>query len=657
MRSYGAIAHRSFGAVKNRVARSETLSWHIAVAVICLLLLLPLTSIFILSLTPDTHIWPHLVRSVLFGEVELWALVLAAVGIICTALSFVEKSHYDRLIGVVFSASGRSDDVVDFFDKYVNRHMFRYCGIAVFFFAVSFMPGAVPETVTLMAGVGGTTLVVGTLTAWLVTMYTFPGKRLFDWLLLIPLAMPTYIIAFCYVELLDYSGTLQTTLRDAFGFHNASDYWFPRIRSESGAIFVMSFVLYPYVYLAARASFIQQSICVLEVARTLGRTPVGTFISVALPLARPALVAGAALALMECLNDIGAVEYFGVNTLTLSIYATWLERSSLSGAAQIASVMLIFVIGLFIAERRARQGQSYHHTTGRYRAISEQSLTGVRGWSASIFCFLPILFGFVLPVCVLVQSAFAFSDDVVSSSFWQAARNSIVLSSTAALVTVAFALVLSYARRVAPSPFIKTMFRLTGLGYAIPGTVVAVGLLIPLASFDNWVDGIFRSVFGLSTGLILSGTTFAIVLAYTVRFLSVSNGNLEAGLQRISPNLDAASRSLGAGSFKTLWRVHLPMLRPALGTAALLVFVDSMKELPATLLLRPFNFDTLATHVYNFASLEQFEEAGLAALMIVAIGLLPVILLSRAIVVGRPGSEESPSFAYRLLRRARKFVR
>lgn len=505
------------------------------------------------------------------------------------------------------------------------------------------LPDAVWQTFLLMAGVGFLTLLIGTGTAWLVTMYRFPGRGIFDWLLLVPLAMPTYIIAFCYVELLDYSGTLQTVLRDIFGWSSARDYWFPQIRSQGGAIFVMSFVLYPYIYLNARATFIQQSICTLEVARTLGRTQFGVFWSIALPMARPALAAGLALALMECLNDIGAVEYLGVNTLTVSVYTTWLERSNLGGASQIASVMLIFVIILFTWERKARKGQQYHSTTGHHRQIPEEKLGGAKGWLASFICFLPILIGFLAPVTVLLQSSIKFADESMSGPFWQAARNSLYLSAGTAITAISLALVLAYARRVAPTAFIKPAFRISGLGYAIPGTVLAIGVLIPLAAFDNSLDDFMRTTFGISTGLLLSGSTFALILAYTIRFLAVSNGAVESGLKRISINLDSASRALGESAFGTLKRIHLPMLKPALGTAALLVFVDTMKELPATLLLRPFNFDTLATHVYNFASLEQFEESALAALTIVLFGLAPVILLSKTIASGRAGHKSSGS--------------
>lgn len=500
------------------------------------------------------------------------------------------------------------------------------------------LPGAVQRTLWLMLGVGVLTLVIGTGTAWLVTMYRFPGRRVFEWLLLLPLAVPTYIIAFSYLELMDYSGIVQGTLRAAFGWRNAKDYWFPDIRSLGGAIFVMSMVLYPYVYITARASFLAQSVCVLEVARTLGRSAARTFWDVALPLARPALAAGLALALMETLNDIGAVEFFGVRTLTVAVYDTWLDRNSLAGAAQIACIMLAFVFVLLAMERYLRSQRRYHHTTGRYRYLPEDTLDGGLGILAFLACALPVLFGFLLPGSVLLHNAIVHLASGLSPEFGRAALNSLALAAAAAAFAVIVAVLLGYARRQSRSRIVRAVSIVPAISYAVPGTVLAIGLLIPLASLDNFVDQIMRSVFGINTGLLLSGSAFAIVLAYTIRFLAASLGAVEAGLSKISRNTDAAARTLGASPRETLFRVHLPLLRPALGAAALLVFVDSMKELPATLLLRPFNFDTLATQVFTLASLYRYEEAGLAALTIVVASLAPVFLLHGMIVAGRPGS-------------------
>jgi iron(III) transport system permease protein len=499
------------------------------------------------------------------------------------------------------------------------------------------LPGSVITTIGLLLGVGILTIVTGTGTAWLVTMYRFPGSGMFKWLLLVPLAVPTYLSAFSYMELWDYSGWIQSGLRASFGWQSARDYWFPEIRSLGGAIFVMSFVLYPYVYLTARASFIQQSICILEAGRVLGRSRIGVFTSLGLPLARPAIAAGVTLALMECLNDIGAVEYFGVNTLTVSVYSTWLERGSLAGAAQIACVMLVFVFGLLWMERASRKRQLFHHTTGRFREIPAPKLRGWAGFWAMIACVLPVSLGFFMPAAVLFSATVQFWEDAFTGAFFAALRNSVLLAASAALIAVVIGLALAFACRVTSAPVIKWATRLASIGYAVPGTILAIGILIPLAGVDNAIDGFARDVFGVSTGLLLSGTAFALVFTYVVRFLAISYGSIESGYSKLSPHLDYAARTLGRTATDTLREVHLPLLRPALGAAALLVFVDAMKELPATLLLRPFNFDTLATHVYTLTSLDLFEEAAPAALMIVATGLLPVIILHKIIAAGRPG--------------------
>jgi iron(III) transport system permease protein len=504
--------------------------------------------------------------------------------------------------------------------------------------ATTVLPGSFYRTALLAIGTETIAIIVGTASAWLVTMYRFPGRELLDRLLVLPLAVPTYIVAYCYVDLLDYAGPAQTGLRSLFGWEHASDYWFPQMRSLGGAVFVFAAVLYPYVYLAARASFAQQSVCVLEVARTLGRSPLGAFVEVALPLARPAIFAGAALVVMECFNDLGAVQYLGVETLSASIYATWMQRSNLGGAAQLAVVMLLLIALVLAIERRARGGARTHHTTGRYRAIPFQDLQGWTGYAAAAAASLPFILGFVVPVAVILPNAASHTAGAVSGGFLAAAANSLLLSGIAAAAAVAIALTLGYARRVAANGFVRPAVRLAGLGYAVPGTVLAIGLLYPLAAFDNRVDAVLRESFGISSGLLLSGSLFAIALAYVIRFLAVALGQIEAGLDRVSPNLDAAARTLGESALSTLWRVHLPLLLAPLGAAALLVFVDSMKELPATLLLRPFNFETLATHVYGLASIEQLEQAGLSALTIVLAGLVPVLLLHKAIAGGRPGS-------------------
>lgn len=500
------------------------------------------------------------------------------------------------------------------------------------------LPASALNTLLLLAGTGTLTAISGTTAAWLVTMYRFPGREIADRLLVLPLAMPVYIVAYAYADLLDYAGPVQTALRAAFGWKSPADYAFPQIRSLYGAIGVFSAAFYPYVYLSARASFLQQSVCALEVARTLGRTAPGTFVAVALPMARPALVAGIALVLMECLNDLGAVQHLGVETLSASVYATWLQRGNLSGAAQLATVMLLLVLALLLGERLARGDGSTQNTTGRYRQIPFEVLSGWRATAAFILVIMPFVAGFLVPFTLLIATAFSHLADGINAGFFVAARNSLMLAAIVSVVAVGLALFFGYAQRLSGGAATAFAARSASLGYALPGTVLAVGILGPLAATDNAVDHWMRQSAGISTGLILSGTLFAVTLALVIRFLAVALGTIEAGLERISPNLDAAARTLGAGSWKTLFRVHLPMIIPAAGAAGLLVFVDAMKELPATLLLRPFNFETLATHVYGLTTAEQFEAATVGAVTIVLMGLLPVLFLHQAIARGRTGN-------------------
>lgn len=498
------------------------------------------------------------------------------------------------------------------------------------------LPDAIASTFGLLLGTGLVAAVVGTAAAWIVTQYRFPGRDLVSWLLLLPLAIPTYIVAYSYAELLDYAGPLQSSIRALFGFADHRDYWFPEVRTLAGAVLVLASVLYPYVYLAMRASFLQQSVGTLEVARTLGSSSTGAFFRVALPLARPALAGGIALVLMEALNDLGATEYLGVRTLTVAAYQTWVQRGSLAGAADIASITLLFVVAAFTLERASRGGASYHDPVARWRAVPEIEVSGARGWGLLAVTLMPVGLGFLLPMAMLSGSAWAYIGEVARADFWRAAMNSLLLAGIASVITTAIALVLAYARRVAPNGFTRPAVRLTGFGYALPGTILALGLLFPLAGFDNWLDAVVRDRFGISTGLLLSGTILALLAAYAIRFMAVSLAAVDAGLSRVSPHLDAAARTLGETALSALRRVHFPLLRPAVGTALLLVFVDVMKELPATLLLRPFDFETLATRVYGFAAIEAFEEAAFGALTIVLIGLVPVILLNWTIVGGRP---------------------
>lgn len=510
------------------------------------------------------------------------------------------------------------------------------------------LPGSLKTTLLLMLGVGVTTGVTGVATAWLVTMCNFPGRRILDWALLVPLAVPTYIVAFAYVEVLDYTGPVQSLIRSLFGFQTSRDYWFPEIRSLGGAIFVMGAVLYPYVYLTTRASFLIQSAATLDVSRTLGASPYGLFFRVALPLARPAIVIGISLALMECLNDIGAVTFFGVKTLTFSVYDTWLHRSSLGGAAQLALAMLLMVFALLWLERFERRKQRFHSGGGsKHRPPTRFDLNPWQTALALLLCLAPILAGFVVPALLLMDLASRRLEDLFSPGFLDAIWNSFSLAAVAALLTVVVSVALAYALRLNPKGSLKGAVRLASIGYAIPGTVLAIGILVPLASFDNFVDARMEFWFGLDTGLLLLGSGAGLVYAYIVRFLAVSYGQVEGGFGRITPHFDMAARTLGRNTGQTLYQVHLPILKPVLLSAALLSFVDCMKELPATILLRPFGFETLATTVYEAASREAFGDAALPSLAIVLVGLLPVIYLARS---------SASSFRTRMTRRQPGFA-
>jgi len=491
------------------------------------------------------------------------------------------------------------------------------------------LPGYVWRTMGLLIGVGLLTFIIGTATAWLVTMREFPLRRILQWACLMPLAMPTYIVSYAYVDFLNYAGPLQSWLRGAMGWTSPQDYHFPEIRSLPGAILVLSLVLYPYVFMTAQASFLRQPTSQLDVARTLGKSPWGAFFSVALPQARPAIVVGVSLALMECLNDIAAVGFFGVRTLTLGIYTTWLGEGNLGGAAQLAGVLLIFVFALLWVDRQARKQQSHMPASRHHMAARRSLLKGWFGILATLVCFLPVFLGFVLPGFILLRFAARRLEDIFSADYFNAVWHSLVLALVASLVVVALGLILAYAHRSQSGKNINSIIRVASVGYAIPGTVLGIGVLVPLAYFDNSVDTFMRNSFGVSTGLLLSGTTAAMIFAYAIRFLAISFGSLESGLEKVTPNLTFAARTLGRTPLRTVVEIHLPILRPALISAALLVFVDCMKELPATLILRPFDFDTLATLVFTLASLDQLEESAAPALTIVAAGLIPIILLTR----------------------------
>lgn len=493
------------------------------------------------------------------------------------------------------------------------------------------LPAALGDTLLLLAGVAVFCGIVGVGTAWLVTQHDFPGRQSLEWLLVLPLAMPTYITAYVYVEILGFQGPLQSALRALTGWRTLRDYWFPDPRNLTGAILILGLVLYPYVYLSVRALFGMQSAAIVESARTLGASRWTLFRRVGLPMARPALVAGLTLALLETLNDIGASEYLGVRSLTLSVYTTWLNRSSLPGAAQIACVMLLVVVGLIVAEIRTRGSRRFALPVKRLRPVGRSKLP--RGWAlaATVACALPVLLGALLPLAFLFGE-FLRRDLIaqLDAAMLRSLANTLAISAVATALVVAVGLGVAAAVRLGREPWLPTVARVASLGYALPGTVLALGLLVPLAAFDNLVADASRAAFGVSPGLILLGSGAALIIAYLVRFLSIALAGTQSGLARISPRIDDAARSLGAGRRELLRRLHWPLARPAVAAAALLVFVDCMKELPMTLLLRPLNFDTLATLVYGHASRGVFEDGALAALLIVLIGIYPAIMLARA---------------------------
>ncbi|MFU8877172.1 MAG: ABC transporter permease, partial [Wenzhouxiangellaceae bacterium] len=487
------------------------------------------------------------------------------------------------------------------------------------------LPRYVLNTFGLILGVGIGTLVIGVGTAWLVVMCRFPGKQVFEWALLLPLAVPTYVIAYAYTDFLQFTGPVQSLLREAFGW-GFGDYWFPEVRSLGGAVVLMSLVLYPYVYLLSRAAFMEQSVCALEVGRSLGRGPWRLFAGVAVPLARPAIIGGLALALMEALNDFGAVQFFGVDTFTTGIYRTWFGLGEPVAAAQLAACLLVFVLLLLFMERRSRRGAQFHHTSARYRELPEYRLGRGRAALAFTACLLPLAIGFLVPVGLLVHMHIEVGDPLMGTRFAGFAWNSLKLATVTAVAAVTLAVLIGYGVRMRPRRLTRAAARLASVGYAIPGSVIAVGILIPLAWVDQQLNLFTRDRFGFMPGLLLTGTMVVLVYAYVVRFLAVSYNSVEASLGKITPNMDAAARTLGKSAGATLWRVHLPVMRGSLLAAGILVFVDVMKELPATVILRPFDFDTLAVRAFELASDERLAQASTSALGIVLVGIVPVIV-------------------------------
>ncbi len=498
------------------------------------------------------------------------------------------------------------------------------------------LPIYISSTTKLILGVSFLVMVIGVVTARLVTMYSFRGKNFFEWLLIFPLASPSYVVAYAYTDFLEYAGPVQSSLRGIFGWTSAADYWFPEIRSLGGAIFVFSFVLYPYVYMSARSSFLEVSVNMMEVSRTLGLRSKTIFWKIIIPITRPGIVVGVSLVLMETLNDFGTVDFFAVSTMTTGIVDAWLGMGSVSTAAQISLLMLSLVVFLMFIENIGRANQKfYQQTNSRFREFPLTKLEGVREIIAILICLTPIVIGFILPVLLLVNLAISYFDIASCVELLFFAKNSFVLATTASVLVIFLSLFLTFAKRFSSGRMIPRLARLCILGYAIPGAVLAIGIMIPAAYLDNYIDSLLLDYMGISFGLIISGTIGIVVFAYVVRFFTLGFGPISASLDRISPTMEMSARTLGNNSFNVYKKLHFPLLKNSMAVAFMLVFVDCMKELPATLLLRPFNFETLATHVYLYASDEMLGKAALGSLSIVGVGLVPIIYLSNVIARSR----------------------
>lgn len=485
-------------------------------------------------------------------------------------------------------------------------------------------------TVALVAMVSVGTLLLGVGAAWLVTMTRFPGVRFFEVVLVLPLAFPAYVLAYAYTFILDHPGIVQTTLRDVTGW-GPRDYWFPEIRSLGGAALMLVLVLYPYVYLLARAAFLQQTGGAFLAARALGKSAFSAFWSVSLPMARPAIASGVLLAVMETIADFGTVSYFGVQTFATGIYTSWFSLADRSGAAQLALCLLSFALMLAVLERSTRGKARYHQAGKRHTTMPPAELKGIGALGAWVLCAVPVVLGFALPVFILFNMGLQSEQDLFSRRYIGFLQNSLLLATVAAILTVIAAICLGFYQRLRPGRVSSTAAYMSRLGYAVPGGVIAVGLMVPFAAFDNILDAWMRANFEIRTGLLITGSIWLLVGAYMVRFLAAALGAYESGQSTVHANMDAAARSLGQGPMGMLRRVHLPMLTPSLLTALLIVFVDVMKELPATLIMRPFNYDTLAVQAYRLASDERLEGAAVPSLVILAVGLLPVILICRQV--------------------------
>lgn len=533
----------------------------------------------------------------------LWAFraVAAIVVVICLL----------PLVAVVVAAAGGGGETVAALAETV---LARYTG----------------ATLALVALVATGTFAIGTTAAWLVTMCEFPGRRWLEIALVLPLAFPAYVLAYAYTHILDHPGIVQSTLRDLTGW-GPRDYWFPEIRSLGGAVVMLTLVLYPYVYLLARAAFLQQSASAFIAARALGKGPVVAFLKVSLPMARPAIVSGVLLAVMETIADFGVVSYFGVQTYATGIYASWITFADRGAAAQLALGLLGFALLLVLLDHLTRGRGKQHQLNRRQEVMARIQLKG-RGRSfAWVATGLPVLLGAVLPVAILLDMAIGSGQDLFGRRYARFLSSSVTMAAIAAGVTMLGAITLSYYDRLFPGRGSRGALTIARLGYAVPGGVIAVGLMVPFAAFDNALDAFMRDRFGVATGLLFTGSILLLIAAYMIRFMAAALGAYRGGQVQLNPNMDAAARSLGARPMGVLTRVHLPILTPSILTGALIVFVDVMKELPATLIMRPLGWDTLAVQAYRLASDERLEGAAVPSLVIVAVGLLPVLIICRQV--------------------------
>lgn len=561
---------------------------------------------------PSLDRWPAGLR---------WRWQAAAIGAVAVAAAALAVAPLASLIVLAFGDTGD-----------LWAHLARYV-----------IPPALVQTALLLAGVAAVTIIVGVGTAWTVTSFAFPGRDALTWLLPLPLAIPTYIVAYVYVDILDALGPVQSILRAIFGWRSAADYRFPNVRSLGGAILLFGLVLYPYVYLAARAMFQTQAGLFTEAARMLGAQPWQLARRITFPLARPAIAVGTALALLETLNDIGASEYLGVQTLTLSIFATWLNRGSLAGAAQMACLLLVIVAALIVLERYGRRRRAFTALGTDGRHASRITLAGRARWVATGVCVLPVLLGFLLPAGYLLHEMVGrgllsgFDTNLVRYTL-----TTVALASAATSITLVIGFLAVAGLRYTKHPAIAGCVNTAGIGYAVPGTVLALGLLSPLVLMDEALNSLMRALTGHGVGLVLTGSAAALVVAYVIRFLAIAIGFAQAGFSRIAPELDDVARILGAEPGRLARTIHLPLARPAIWGSALLIFVDCLKELPATLLLRPLNLETLSTYIYQFATRGSFEQGSLAALIIVAVGILPVVLITRYVDAATWGDGVQP---------------